>query len=64
MDSGKVALTLPHLNEHFSELNFDIVNNSKIKVKHIGLKDLYLNLMGKGRFDLNFIHKDDGLCNT
>ena len=43
VDHGKAALTLHRLNEHFSELNFDVVNNSNIKVKHIGQKGLHLN---------------------
>ena len=33
VDHGKAALILHRLNEHFSELNFDVVNNSNIKVK-------------------------------
>ena len=57
VDNGKAALTLHHLNEHISELNLDVVNNSNIKVKHIGQKGLHLNPKGKGRLALNFIHK-------
>ena len=57
MDNGKAALTLHRLNEHFSELNLDVVNNSNIKVNHIGQKGLHLNPKGKGRLALNFIHK-------
>ena len=57
MDNGKAALTLHRLNEHFSELNLDVVNNSNIKVNHIGQKSLHLNPKGKGRLALNFIHK-------
>ena len=40
VDNGKAALTLYRLNEHFSELNLDVVNNSNIKAKHIGQKGL------------------------
>ena len=36
VDNGMAALTLHCRNEHFSELNLDAVNNSNIKVKHIG----------------------------
>ena len=61
VDNVKAALTLHRLNEHFSELNFDVVNNSNIKVKHAGQKCLHLNPKGKGRFALNFIHKIRGL---
>ena len=61
MDNGKAALTLNRLNEHFSELNFDVVNNSNIKVKHIGQKGLHLNPKGKSRLALNFLHKIRGL---
>ena len=57
VDNGKAALTLHRLNEHFSELNLDDVNNSNIKVKHIDQKSLHLNPKGKGRLALNFIHK-------
>ena len=57
VDNGKAAVTLHRLNEHFSELNLDVVNNSNIKVKHIGQKGLHLNPKGKGRLALNFIHK-------
>ena len=57
VDNGKAALTLHRLNEHFSDLNLDVVNNSNIKVKHIGQKGLHLNPKGKGRLALNFIHK-------
>ena len=57
VDNGKAALTINRLNEHFSELNIDVVNNSNIKVKHIGLKGLHLNPKGKGRLALNFTHK-------
>ena len=67
VDNGKAALIQHHLNEHFSELNLDVVNNSNIKVKHIGQKDLHLNTKGRGRLVLNFIHKIrvfDGLWNT
>ena len=38
MDNGKRALTLHRLNEDFSELNLDVLNNSNIKVKDIGQK--------------------------
>ena len=55
--NGKAALTLHNLNKHFSKLNFDAVDNSKIKVKHIDRKGLYLNPKGKGRLTLNFMHK-------
>ena len=34
MDIIKAALTLHHLNEHFSQLNLDVVDNINIKVKH------------------------------
>ena len=67
VDNGKAALIQHHVNEHFSELNLDVVNNSNIKVKHIGQKDLHLNTKGRGRLVLNFIHKIrvfDGLRNT
>ena len=57
LDNRKAALTLHRLNEHFSELNLDVVNNSNIKVKHIDQKGLHLNPKGKGRLALNFIHK-------
>ena len=57
VDNGKAALTLHCLNEHFPELNLDIINNSNIKVKHIGQKGLHLNPKGKGRLALNFIRK-------
>ena len=57
VDNGKAALTVHRLNEHFSELNLDAVNNSNIKVKHIGQKGLHLNPKGKGRLAFNFIHK-------
>ena len=57
VDNGKAALTLHRLNEHFSELKLDVVNNGNIKVKHIGQKGLHLNPNGKGRLALNFIHK-------
>ena len=57
VDNGKAALTLHRLNEYFSELNLDVVNNSNIKVKHIGQKVLHLNPKRKGRLALNFIHK-------
>ena len=57
VDNEKAALTLHSLNEHFSELNLDVVNNSNIKVKHIGKKGLHLNPKGKGRLALKFIHK-------
>ena len=55
MDNGKAAITLHLLNKHFSELNLDVVNNSNIKVKHIGKKDLHLK--EKGRLALNLINK-------
>ena len=60
VDNGKAALTLHRLNEHFSELkNFsDVVNNSNIKVKHIGQKGLHFKPKGKSRLALNFIHKE------
>ena len=61
VDNGKEALTLHLLNEHFSEINLDVVNNSNIKVKHIGQKGVHLNPKGKGRLALNFIHKIRGL---
>ena len=57
MDNGKSILTLHHLNEDFWELNIDVVDSSKIKVKHIGQKGLYINPEGTGRLALNFIHK-------
>ena len=38
VDNGKAALTLHRLNEDFSELNLDVLNNSNIKVKDIGQK--------------------------
>ena len=55
--NGKAVLTLHNLNEHFLQLNFDAVDNSKIKVKRIGRKGLYLNPKEKGRLTLNFMHK-------
>ena len=61
VDNGKTALTLHRLNEHFSELNLDVISNSNIKVKHIGQKGLHLNPKGKSRVALNFIHKIRGL---
>ena len=61
MDNGKAASTQHHLNEHFSEVNLNAVDNSNIKVKHIGQKGLRLNPKGKGRLALNFIHKIRGL---
>ena len=67
VDNEKTALTLHHLNEHFSELNLDVVNISNIKVKHVGQKGLHHNPKGKGRLALSFIHKIrvfDGLQNT
>ena len=57
VDNGKAALNLHRLNEHFSELRLDVVNNSNIKVKHISQKGLHLNPKGKGRLALNFLHK-------
>ena len=33
-DNGKAALTLRHLNEHFSQLNLDVVDNSNMKLKY------------------------------
>ena len=61
MDHGKAALILHYLNEHFSEQNLVVVDNSNIKEKHIGKKGLHLNPKGKGRLALNFIHKITGL---
>ena len=55
VDNGKTALTLHHLNEHFAELNLDVVNNRNIKVTYIGQKGLRLNSMGKGRLALNLM---------
>ena len=57
VDNGKAALTLHRLNEHFSELNLDVVNNGNIKVKHIAQTCLHLDPKGKGRLALNFIYK-------
>ena len=61
VDNGKTALPLRHLNEHFSELNLDVVNNTNIKVKHIDQKGLHLNPEGKSRLALNLMHKTRGL---
>ena len=61
VDNGKAALTLNRLNEYYSEINVDIVNNDDIKVKHIDQKGLHLNPKEKGRLPLNFIHKIKGL---
>ena len=47
VDNGKAALTLHHLKEHFLELNLDVVDNSNIKVKHIGQEGLLLKPKGK-----------------
>ena len=49
MDNEKAALTLHRLNEHFSELNLDVVNNSNIKVKDVGQQGLHLIPKGKCR---------------
>ena len=57
MDTGKAALTLHRLNEHFLHLNLDAADNSNIKVKHIGQKGLHLKPKGKGRLALKFMHK-------
>ena len=43
VDNCRAALTLHHLNEYFSELNVDAVDNGNIKVKHIAQKGLHLN---------------------
>ena len=61
VDNGKAILALHRLNEHFSELNLNVVNHSNIKVKHIGKKNLHLNPKGKGSLALNLIHKIRGL---
>ena len=61
VDHGKAALILHYLNEHFSEQNLVVVDNSNIKEKHIGKKGLHLNPKGKSRLTLNFIHKITGL---
>ena len=55
VDNGKTALTLHRLNEHFAELNLDVVNNRNIKVTYIGQKGLHLNPMGKGSLALNLM---------
>ena len=55
--NGKAALTLDDLNEHFSELNLNVVDDSNIKVKHIGQKGLHLYAIGKDRLALKLIHK-------
>ena len=55
VDSGKAALTLHYLNEYFSQLNYVIVDNSCIKVKHIRQKILHLNPNGKTSLALKFI---------
>ena len=61
VDNGKVALTLDHLNELFSELNLDVINSNNIKVKRIAQTGLHLDPKGKGRLTLNFIYKIRGL---
>ena len=61
VDNGKAALTLHHLNEHFSELYLDAVGNSNIKVKHIDQKGLHLHPKENVRLALNFIRKIRGL---
>ena len=61
VDNGKAALTLHCLNEYYSKLNVDIVNNRDIKVKHIDQKGLHLNPKERGRLPLNFLHKIKGL---
>ena len=49
VDNEKAALTLHRLNEHFSELNLDVVNDSNIKDKHIGQQGLHLIPKGNCR---------------
>ena len=56
-DNEKGALTLHHLNKHFSELNLDVLNNSNIRVKHASQKGLHLNPNENSSLALNFIHK-------
>ena len=46
-----------HLNEHFLELNLDVVDISIIKVKHVAQKGLHLKIIEKDRLALNLIHK-------
>ena len=53
----KGALTLHHLNKHFSELNLDVLNNSNIKVKHASQKGLHLNPKEKGSLALSLYTK-------
>ena len=43
MDNGNAALTLHHLKEHFFTTKSVAVENSNIKIKHIGQKGLHLN---------------------
>ena len=53
-DDGKVGLTVSQLTSHLRQLKTDIVDNTNITSRHIGIKGLHLNFFGTTQLAKNF----------
>ena len=53
-DDGKTGLTVSQLTNHLHQLKTDIVDNTNITSRHIGIKGLYLNFSGTTQLAKDF----------
>ena len=53
-DDGKAGLTVSQLTNHLRQLKTDIVDNTNITSRHIGIKGLHLNFSGTTQLAKNF----------
>ena len=53
-DDGKAGLTVSQLTNHLHQLKTDIVDNTNITSRHIGIKGLHLNFSGTTQLAKDF----------
>ena len=53
-DDGKAGLTVSQLTNHLRQLKTDIVDNTNITSRHIGMKGIHLNFSGTTQLAKNF----------
>ena len=53
-DDGKADLTVSQLTNHLRQLKTDIVNNTNVTSRHIGIKGLHLSFSGTTQLAKNF----------
>ena len=53
-DDGKAGLTISQLTNHLRQLKTDIVDNTNVTSRHIGIKGLHLSFSGTTQLAKNF----------